>query len=611
MFGANFSADVIKKDGQLIFLCREKLSQLTSTRLIPDETADSLRDSIIVAVLELMPDAGTIVQVDCAPGLQTLAAESKLDGSILKKLGILIDLGRTHNVNKNPVAENAIKEFHKERLKLNAAGGRINEIERTIITKNMNSRIRERGLTSKEMAFNRDQVSNEVKPSDDDTLTKQQTEKREDRHPKEMTKTSEKYKIGDNVFLKSDKSKLRGREIYKIVRLFCKNEEKWAIIQKCESKFMSKEYEVKFSEIFPMPKAKTDIDTDPNDNDENDTESVLDVEENDETESINVNSADKFEAPEHKTNQKEVRITDDPVKDVAVVDEANQQPGSPRPPKRLAALRSRTKMKEFISCLHTEQTTGWNIKTKPPTHGWNYDDWIRDIDDEPYYEEAKVPKDSCIDTANGLVNDDSAATENDELQSPPTTPFQKLLDSLAPNSLCLPEDQSRTQLSMGLLQVFPPVDEDEEMVWDDTTTPPELVQTTEDQLARVDQQLDDATQPRKLFHADDTTDLEDLTSEDSIDDVFDDDSILEVSIDGVRRFRRQNPLRRKLPVQTQATEDTTDTDDEDLTADGIEIDENDQVDTDVPIDATPELRPRRNVQQIDYALYNSTGKKKK
>ena len=128
IFGANFSADVIKKDGQLVFLCREKLSQFTFTRIIPDETADSLRDSLVTAVLDLMPEAGATVQVDCAPGLQTLAAESKLDGSTLKKLGIEIDLGRVHNVNKNPVAENAIKEFHKERLKLNPCGRRINEI---------------------------------------------------------------------------------------------------------------------------------------------------------------------------------------------------------------------------------------------------------------------------------------------------------------------------------------------------------------------------------------------------------------------------------------------------------------------------------------------------
>ena len=255
VFGANFSADVIKKDGQLIFLCREKLSQLTSTRFIPDETADSLRDSIVMTVLELMPDSGATVQVDCAPGLQTLAAESKLNGTVLKKLGIFVDLGRTLNKNKNPVAENAIKEFHKERLKLSLAGGRITEIERSIITKNINSRIRGRGLTSKEMAFNRDQNSNKVKPSDDDFLSQKQLNSRIEKHPHEETKSSTKVEVGDNVFIKFDKSKLRGREMYKITKLFQKNEEPWAIVQKCESKFMSKEYEVKLSEIFPILKS--------------------------------------------------------------------------------------------------------------------------------------------------------------------------------------------------------------------------------------------------------------------------------------------------------------------------------------------------------------------
>ena len=88
------------------------------------------------------------------------------------------------------MAENAIKEFHKERLKINKSGGRINEMERALITKNMNSRIRERGLTAKEMAFNRDQLSNEVKHCHDETLSKQQVSLREDRHPKKSSSSS-------------------------------------------------------------------------------------------------------------------------------------------------------------------------------------------------------------------------------------------------------------------------------------------------------------------------------------------------------------------------------------------------------------------------------------
>ena len=278
VFGANFSADVIKKDGQLIFLCREKLSQLTSTRLISNETADSLRDSIVMAVLELLPDSGTTVQVDCAPGLQTLAAESKLDGSVLKKLGIFVDLGRSFNKNKNPVAENAIKEYHKERLKLKPSGGPVNEIERSIITRNMNSRIRERGLTSKEMAFNRDQVSNEVKPSNDEYLAKKQVEKRIYKHPKVQVEPSSKLSKGDNVYLKSDKSKLRGREMYKVIRLFQKNNEPWAILQKCESKFMAKEYDVKCAEIIPIatgPATVIDVSNTPIEEDIKSVQNVL------------------------------------------------------------------------------------------------------------------------------------------------------------------------------------------------------------------------------------------------------------------------------------------------------------------------------------------------
>ena len=115
----------------------------------------------------------------------------------------------------------------------------------------MNSRVRERGLTPKEIAFNRDQISNSVKPSDDEALAKKQVDNRTEKHPKDMIKVEkEGFKIGDNVYLKSGKSKLRGREMFKIVNLFQKNGEHWAVLQKCEQKFMTKKYEVKWSEIF-------------------------------------------------------------------------------------------------------------------------------------------------------------------------------------------------------------------------------------------------------------------------------------------------------------------------------------------------------------------------
>ena len=137
-----------------------------------------------------------------------MASECSLDGSILKKLGIWIDLGRTHNANKNPVAENCVKEFLKERLRLSPHGGPVTELERAQITRNMNSRIREQGLTAKEMAFNRDQISNSPRLASDQDLSDRQVALRQARHPKSPAQTSDNFNIGDNVFLKRDISEL-------------------------------------------------------------------------------------------------------------------------------------------------------------------------------------------------------------------------------------------------------------------------------------------------------------------------------------------------------------------------------------------------------------------
>ena len=406
VFGATFSADVIKKDGQLVFLCREKLSQFTFTKIISDETADSLRDAIVAAVIDLIPETGTMVQVDCAPGLQTLAAEAKLDGSILKKLGITIDLGRVHNVNKNPVAENAIKEFHKERLKLNPAGGRISEIERSVITKNMNSRVRERGLTPKEMAFNRDQVTNEVKPTNDDELCRLQVQFRTDRHPNknDVLNKNISISVGDNVFLKADKSKLRGREAYKVTKLFQKNEEEWATILKCENKFMSKEYLVKTSEIFKIPGNEISPVMENEEFIHVDKENSINAEV--QVEEVTEEPASEDILREESTNAPIAAPKDDLTLNDAVEIPANatatEHPAKRK--KRQAAIKFGQKMKEILPCLR--------VKKKDPSslHGWLYEDWLKVIDDDPFAEVAAV----SVTTAANTAADDVPTEPNSE-----------------------------------------------------------------------------------------------------------------------------------------------------------------------------------------------------
>ena len=140
-------------------------------------------------------------------------------------------MGRTFNVSNNPVAENAIKELHKERLKLDPAGGLLYETQLAIITRNINLRIR-----LIEIIFRRDQITNEVKQIlDDDQLADNQFNTRVAKHNKITPFSGPAFSVGDNVFLKNDRIKTRGREMYKIMDIYNHNNEPWAKLQKTES----------------------------------------------------------------------------------------------------------------------------------------------------------------------------------------------------------------------------------------------------------------------------------------------------------------------------------------------------------------------------------------
>ena len=52
--------------------------------------------------------------------------------------------------------------------------------------------------------------------------------------------------------LQAGKTKLTGREMFKIMELYEKDDEQWAKIQKHESQFKSKEYDLKLTEIIPI-----------------------------------------------------------------------------------------------------------------------------------------------------------------------------------------------------------------------------------------------------------------------------------------------------------------------------------------------------------------------
>ena len=397
-FGAYHSADVIKQNCQLIFISREKLTQFVYTKLIPDESANSIREALLAGCIELLPQAGGCIQVDPGSSLQTLAKEAGLDkDSIFKRFNIKIDLGRTHNINKNPVAENAVKEFLKERLRLDPNGGPITETDRIVITKMMNTRIRDRGVSAKEMMFRRDLVTNEPLQTSDKDLAQEQFEKRKQSHNRQsekekkvVKKPEEKFNVGDRVYIKHALSKIRGREEHRIIKLFRANEIDWATVKKSESQFRNKEYDVKCSEIIKVPFSQQPVTQQP----------VTEQSEAQQPE-LKQPQPQQSQPQQPETQQPETQQPElqqpvarqrKPQQPIAQQPEpANQQTRSGRQ-RRLPSHLTDYVLNVFSVPHYDEVVKARGIKT---LHGWSYQDWI-DLDDDDLYSDTTIENHTTV-----------------------------------------------------------------------------------------------------------------------------------------------------------------------------------------------------------------------
>ncbi|CAG2187683.1 unnamed protein product [Mytilus edulis] len=148
LVGISYVADVLKHNRQPILVVGETVTSYTSTCFIKDEKLGSLRDGLIHLLIPLKPLNGpsVVVRVDPAPGFRPLC-----DDSYLKQLNISIEIGRVKNRNKNPVADKAIAELEDELLREEHDHSPLSENTLVIATTRLNSRLRQRGLSSREL----------------------------------------------------------------------------------------------------------------------------------------------------------------------------------------------------------------------------------------------------------------------------------------------------------------------------------------------------------------------------------------------------------------------------------------------------------------------------
>lgn len=255
--GISFAADVIKRYKQLILLVRECSTSYTMTSLITDERKDTLRDALIRLVIGLCPLDGpfAIIRTDAAPGFSALSNDE-----LLNRHRITIEVGRIKNPNRNPIAEKAIRELEDELLRQNPGCRGVNDLSLATATATLNSRIRNRGLSARELWFQRDQFNNTQIPISDYDMLTQQHEHRLYNHkssesskaPRGKLPTEPTVNVGDLVYLYSDRSKLQARSRYLVTSV----DHPWCYIRKfIGSQLRKTSYKVKLSECYRVPQA--------------------------------------------------------------------------------------------------------------------------------------------------------------------------------------------------------------------------------------------------------------------------------------------------------------------------------------------------------------------
>ena len=253
--GVTLSADIIKRARQLILVLRECVTSYTIASLVTDETHHSLRDALISLCIELRPVGGppAVIRTDPAPGFVTLQ-----DDSVLRKYNITLEIGRVKNPNKNPVADKGIQELEHELQRLEPSGGPITRLTLSIAVSHLNTRIRGRGLSAREMMFQRDQFNNRQIPVHDRELILQQHHQRTANHhhsavsksPHGVLPSAPDIDVGSLVYLHNDGNKHQARPRYLVTEI----DGPWCSIKKFTgNQLRSTSYRVKRSECYIVP----------------------------------------------------------------------------------------------------------------------------------------------------------------------------------------------------------------------------------------------------------------------------------------------------------------------------------------------------------------------
>ena len=223
--GTILVSDILRRSKQFIFVTRDSFSDFVTTSIVQSESSKDLLEGIISTTSTTRRNSEITLRVDNAPGFVSLKKSNEL-----KKLNINLQLSDPTNKNSLAIVDKAIQELERELLKISPDGAPITSSELARATLCLNSRIRNRELSSHEIMFSRDQHTGENISLEDDNLAKSKMVlKNKNHNHSEKSKFGDSVeqvkanaKRGDRVYLKEDGDKHKTRELYVVKH--CDNE---------------------------------------------------------------------------------------------------------------------------------------------------------------------------------------------------------------------------------------------------------------------------------------------------------------------------------------------------------------------------------------------------
>ena len=254
IIGHKYSADIVKRYSQCILLIREDITSFTDGTLVADEKADTLRDGILQVMSRLRTPQGpdAVIRTDPASGLRSL-----LNDSTLKKYNLQLELGDPKNINKNPVIESAIEEFHGIVKREQPHGGKLNSTKLAQVISKMNSTVRHNKLSAAEAWTKRNMSTGVQIEVEDKELIRMKYTQRCEGHKASATYKARGKKlspypavsIGQLVLIYSDYSKLTPRDKYLVTDV--EDDHIW--VQKFTGRqFRARSYKVKRSDVITV-----------------------------------------------------------------------------------------------------------------------------------------------------------------------------------------------------------------------------------------------------------------------------------------------------------------------------------------------------------------------